>query len=340
MESLSTAPNLSSLFCYCLCLKTQRTFHIHLADLIAETVVSFWVMDNKIPHGSYFQYSPTTGIHGSLHRSSSRPLDHERYLAELLAERQKLGPFIQVIPVCSRLLNQEIMRTSRLISTQNFVDHERIGHEHLFRSLGQQVNGGLMDLDRWSAVHTEENELLKRITPFQGSHMGWHRAPGIPTTPIVKRVIRLDVPVDKFPNYNFVGRLLGPRGNSLKRVEAMTECRVYIRGQGSVKDSIKEEKLKDKPGYEHLNEPLHLLVEAEFPEDTVDLRLDHAIAILENLLKPVDESLDNYKKQQLRELAMLNGTLREESPSMSSPSMSPSMSPFDSTGLKRAKIGR
>lgn len=39
--------------------------------------------------------------------------------------------------------------------------------------------------------------------------------------------------------YNFVGRILGPRGNSLKRVEAMTECRVYIRGCGSVKDSIK-----------------------------------------------------------------------------------------------------
>lgn len=39
--------------------------------------------------------------------------------------------------------------------------------------------------------------------------------------------------------YNFVGRILGPRGNSLKRVEAMTKCRVYIRGRGSVKDSVK-----------------------------------------------------------------------------------------------------
>ncbi|THF96280.1 hypothetical protein TEA_018178 [Camellia sinensis var. sinensis] len=320
-------------------------------------------MDNKIPHGSYFQYSPTTGIHGSLHRSSSLPLDHERYLKELLAERQKLGPFIQVIPVCGRLLNQGIKSSISCLAAMNGVSYGfgytftvcavsdktknnysiilvtcslkilkggffvwngkfsmmsfslngAIKFKHLLvgypleelalcgvamyqssnfypdkgRSLGQQANGGPMDLDRWSAVHTQENELLKRITPSQGSHMGWHRAPGIPTTPIVKRVIRLDVPVDKFPNYNFVGRLLGPRGNSLKRVEAMTECRVYIRGQGSVKDSIKEEKLKDKPGYEHLNEPLHLLVEAEFPEDIVDSRLDHAIAILENLLKPV-----------------------------------------------------
>ena len=49
--------------------------------------------------------------------------------------------------------------------------------------------------------------------------------------------------------------------------------------------------------------------------------------------------MDLYKKQQLRELAMLNGTLREESPIMS-PSMSPSMSPFNSTGMKRAKTGR
>lgn len=39
--------------------------------------------------------------------------------------------------------------------------------------------------------------------------------------------------------YNFVGRLLGPRGNSLKRVEASTDCRVLIRGRGSIKDPIK-----------------------------------------------------------------------------------------------------
>lgn len=32
--------------------------------------------------------------------------DDGRYLAELLSERQKLGPFVQVLPHCSRLLNQ------------------------------------------------------------------------------------------------------------------------------------------------------------------------------------------------------------------------------------------
>ena len=39
--------------------------------------------------------------------------------------------------------------------------------------------------------------------------------------------------------FNFVGRILGPRGNSLKRVEATTGCRVLIRGRGSIKDAVK-----------------------------------------------------------------------------------------------------
>ncbi|KAE8709268.1 KH domain-containing protein [Hibiscus syriacus] len=200
--------------------------------------------------------------------------------------------------------------------TPSFVDHERLEHDSPFRALGQHPSGRQMDLEGWSVMQTEENGHMQRVAPVQAASMGWPGLPRAPSTPIVKRVVRLDVPVDKYPNYNFVGRILGPRGNSLKRVEAMTECRVYIRGKGSVKDSAKEEKLKDKPGYEHLNEPLHVLVEVEFPED-------------------MDESLDGCKKQQLRELVLLNGTLREESPSMS-----PSMSPFNSTGMKRAKTGR
>lgn len=43
--------------------------------------------------------------------------------------------------------------------------------------------------------------------------------------------------------FNFIGRLLGPRGHSLKRVEATTGCRVFIRGKGSIKDPVKVNKL-------------------------------------------------------------------------------------------------
>ena len=45
--------------------------------------------------------------------------------------------------------------------------------------------------------------------------------------------------------------------------------------------------MRGKPGYEHLNEPLHILVEGELPVEIVDARLMQAREILEDLLKPV-----------------------------------------------------
>ncbi|KAG8085625.1 hypothetical protein GUJ93_ZPchr0010g10570 [Zizania palustris] len=289
-------------------------------------------MDERIPPPPFFRFSPS-GAHSSPHHHNpirSFASERERYLAELLAERQKLAPFMQVLPFCNRLLNQEILRASSLPPNPNFVEPERIDHGSPLRLAGHPMNGHPMDLEGWSGMQTE-------MGARQSPSICWNGSPGVAGSPIVKKVVRIDVPMDKYPNYNFVGRLLGPRGNSLKRVEATTQCRVYIRGRGSVKDSVKEDKLRDKPGYEHLNDPLHVLVEAEFPGDIVDARLNQAVAILEDLLKPVDESMDYYKKQQLRELAILNGTLREESPS---PHLSPSVSPFNSTGMKRAKTGR
>jgi hypothetical protein len=51
--------------------------------------------------------------------------------------------------------------------------------------------------------------------------------------------------------------------------------------------NLKEEKLRGRPGYEHLNEPLHILIEADLPGSVVDIRLRQAQEIIEELLKPV-----------------------------------------------------
>lgn len=48
--------------------------------------------------------------------------------------------------------------------------------------------------------------------------------------------------------------------------------------------------MRDKPGFEHLNEPLHVLVEAELPANIIDTQLIHAREILQELLKPVVSS--------------------------------------------------
>ena len=51
--------------------------------------------------------------------------------------------------------------------------------------------------------------------------------------------------------------------------------------------ACQEEQLRDKPGYEHLNEQLHVLIEAEQPANVIDLQLNKAREIIEDLLKPV-----------------------------------------------------
>ena len=37
------------------------------------------------------------------------------------------------------------------------------------------------------------------------------------------------------PKLKLIGRILGPRGNSLRQLEAETECIIRIRGKGSIK---------------------------------------------------------------------------------------------------------
>ncbi|XP_047158030.1 KH domain-containing protein SPIN1-like isoform X2 [Vigna umbellata] len=233
---------------------------------------------------------------------------------------------MQVLPLCTRLLNQEISRVTgknELVQTQGFGDFDRI----------RFINPNHMASPNSTSNFTGWNSLShERLAGMQGLNMDWQTSSVVPSSPIVKKILRLDIPKDSYPNFNFVGRLLGPRGNSLKRVEATTGCRVFIRGKGSIKDLDKEELLRGRPGYEHLNDPLHILIEAELPASVVDVRLRQAQEIIQELLKPVDESQDIYKRQQLRELAMLNSNFREESPQLSG-----SISPFTSNEIKRVK---
>ena len=44
------------------------------------------------------------------------------------------------------------------------------------------------------------------------------------------------IPQDEFPEINFVGLLIGPRGNTLKSMEKDTGAKIIIRGKGSVKE--------------------------------------------------------------------------------------------------------
>lgn len=121
----------------------------------------------------------------------------------------------------------------------------------------------------------------------------------------VRLQVRVQVPVKDHPNFNFVGKLLGPKGNSLKRLQEETQTKMAILGRGSMRDKAKEEglrQLKD-PKYWHLHEELHVEVNAFAPPAEAYRRMAFALAQLKPFLVP--DYYDEIRQTQLRELALL-----------------------------------
>ncbi|XP_023676019.1 protein quaking-B isoform X1 [Paramormyrops kingsleyae] len=138
--------------------------------------------------------------------------------------------------------------------------------------------------------------------------------------PIAQLQEKLYVPVKEYPDFNFVGRILGPRGLTAKQLEAETGCKIMVRGKGSMRDKKKEEQNRGKPNWEHLNEDLHVLITVEDSQNRAEIKLKRAVEEVKKLLVPAAEGEDSLKKMQLMELAILNGTYRDaniKSPTLS-----------------------
>ncbi|XP_036367343.1 protein quaking-B isoform X12 [Octopus sinensis] len=136
---------------------------------------------------------------------------------------------------------------------------------------------------------------------------------------------KLYVPVKEHPDFNFVGRILGPRGMTAKELEQYTGCKIMVRGKGSMRDKVKEELNRGKPNWEHLNEELHVLITVEDTRNRAEIKLQKAVEEVKRLLVPAasrkdcqldskhPEGEDDLKKRQLMELAIINGTYRDTS---------------------------
>ncbi|XP_048413755.1 KH domain-containing, RNA-binding, signal transduction-associated protein 1-like [Stegostoma tigrinum] len=123
----------------------------------------------------------------------------------------------------------------------------------------------------------------------------------------IKLSERCLIPVAQFPKFNFVGKLLGPRGNSLKRLQEDTGTKMSILGKGSMRDKSKEDELRKggEAKYAHLNSDLHVLVEVFAPPTEAYSRMYHAMEELKKFLIP--DYNDEIRQEQLTELAYLNG---------------------------------
>ena len=109
------------------------------------------------------------------------------------------------------------------------------------------------------------------------------------------------IPQNEYPEINFIGLLIGPRGNTLRKMEAETGAKISIRGKGSHKEGK-----MDPASLAAADEPLHAHVSGD-SQEIVDRGVKMINRIIETAASAPEEA-NELKKLQLRELAALNGT--------------------------------
>ena len=119
-----------------------------------------------------------------------------------------------------------------------------------------------------------------------------------------RKTRKIFVPAATHPGYNFFGLIVGPRGNTQKQMQREFGVKIVIRGAGSEKKSVLENVSSRADASE---EPMHVLVTGDD-----DASVDAAAAAVARLLEPLRDEENEHKRAQLRELAVLNGTLRED----------------------------
>lgn len=100
------------------------------------------------------------------------------------------------------------------------------------------------------------------------------------------------IPSFRHPKFNFVGKVLGPKGTTLQNIAKQYKCHVYILGRGSTRDRAKEQELLQSgdPQFAHYGGPLHVKIETTAPPAVAYTRVAGVIQVLTELLVPIKDT--------------------------------------------------
>ncbi|KAL9917256.1 uncharacterized protein ACN2A1_003101 isoform 1-T2 [Glossina fuscipes fuscipes] len=124
----------------------------------------------------------------------------------------------------------------------------------------------------------------------------------------VKVAVKVAVPVRDHPKFNFVGKLLGPKGNSMKRLQEETMCKMAVLGRGSMRDRKKEEEMRASGDsrYAHLFEDLHVEISTFAAPAEAHARIAYALAEVRRFLVP--DYHDDIRQEQMWEMQVLTSS--------------------------------
>jgi protein quaking len=145
--------------------------------------------------------------------------------------------------------------------------------------LRRAINRARLEEIKRKLQHATSTQAIKRLKQKKNELMAVQ--PWEDTAMMGKLVTsKVYIPAHEFPDRNFVGMIIGPKGVTLKQLERITRARIYVRG--SYKDKYAE--------------PLHCYVTAESKES-----LRSATTVIENLIEEAVFGENKLKTQQLKE---------------------------------------
>lgn len=191
-----------------------------------------------------------------------------------------------VISRPDRCLTEYLTQLIRDQTTLQQYGHLSVTFNHIDRLLNEEIE-------------KVRSQLLETIS----DHLPELKLPS-PVGDAVTITRKIFFPKDEYPDFNFTGRILGPRGATIKRLEKEIgpSCTLAIRGKGS--DPKRE-------ATQPIKEDQHVLVTIKDTPNRCPLILDYAQKKIKPFLVPVDEEKDELKKSQMIELALLKGNYRD-----------------------------
>ena len=103
---------------------------------------------------------------------------------------------------------------------------------------------------------------------------------------------KIMLPVDENPRFNFVGKIIGPKGSTMKAIQSVSQARIMVLGKGSTRDRDEEERLclSDEVKYGHFKEPLHIVINVRAPRSEAHEQLAIAMEEINKSLAAENEA--------------------------------------------------
>ncbi|KAL3119794.1 hypothetical protein niasHT_010085 [Heterodera trifolii] len=211
------------------------------------------------------------------------------------------------------LLQMEIEETTRRLRQSDFGQNVDPAERHpptilmspspepVYDATGKRLN--TREVRKRQEIEQRRHEKIQALLRLNPNY----KPPADYRPPNIKLHDKVWIPQEEHPEINFVGLLIGPRGNTLKALEAETGAKIIIRGKGSIKEGKLANRTGPLPGE---NEPLHAYVTST-DREAIKRGCDKIREII-NAALMIPDGQNELRKLQLRELALLNGTLRPE----------------------------